>query len=205
SGIWPPSKPCTWLPVRALAPLTPRPEVLPRPEDEPRPSLALRLCAPGLLAIWLSFILLALFHHFDEVLDGVDHAAHGGRVFQGAGAADFAETQATQDGGLDVGLAVGAAYLAHRHRLPGFRFLLGHDFSLLPCIRIPRRSGLRGGPGFPPRCGHGAGPPYGGSAGSSGRRRSRAPCCRDWRCPATWRPRRPRPEPRTPRALGRRR
>src|SRR6185503_6045420 len=113
SGIWPPSKPCTWLPVRALAPLTPRPEVLPRPEEEPRPSLALRLCAPGLLAIWLSFIitspwpgrpkaatrppnlLLLFFHHFDEVLDGADHAAHGGRVFQGAGPADLAETQAT--------------------------------------------------------------------------------------------------------------
>src|SRR3954470_20718462 len=164
SGIWPPSKPCTWLPVRALAPLTPRPEVLPRPEEEPRPSLALRLRAPGLLAIWLSFILLALFHHFDEVLDGVDHAADGGRVFQGAGAANLAETQATQGCGLDVRLAVGAADLAHRyrltrHRLPGFRFLLSHDFSLSACIRIPRRSGLRGGPGFPTRCGHGAGPP----------------------------------------------
>src|SRR5215469_14774196 len=82
SGIWPPSKPCTWLPVRALAPLTPRPEVLPRPEEEPRPSLSLRLWAPGLLAIWLSFMpyllssrpgrrpragtqLLLLFHDLD--------------------------------------------------------------------------------------------------------------------------------------------
>src|SRR5690242_10087645 len=96
SGIWPPSKPCTWLPVRALAPLTPRPDVLPRPEEEPRPSLSLRLWAPGLLAIWLSFILLALFHHFHKVLDGVDHAAHRRGIFQSAGAADLAQPQAAQ-------------------------------------------------------------------------------------------------------------
>src|SRR6185436_8705327 len=96
SGIWPPSKPCTWLPVRALAPLTPRPLVLPRPEDEPRPSLSLRLWAPGLLEIWLSFILLAFFDDLDEVLDRVNHAAHRGCVFQGASAADLAKAKAAQ-------------------------------------------------------------------------------------------------------------
>src|SRR6185295_16591539 len=144
---WPPSNPCTWLPVRALAPLTPRPLVLPRPEDEPRPSLSLRLCAPGLLAIWLSFIitspwpgrpkaatrppiLLVFFDDLDEVLDGIDHAAHRRRVFQGAGAADLAETKAPQGRGLNVRLAVGAADLAHGYRLTGFSFLLGHGSSL---------------------------------------------------------------------------
>src|ERR1700722_9612174 len=131
-GFWPPSKPCTWLPVRALAPLTPRPDVLPRPEDEPRPNLSLRLWAPGLLVIWLSFILLALFHDLDEVLDRLDHAAHRRRVFQSAGTADLAEPQATQGGGLNFRLAVGAADLTHCNRLSGFRFLLGHDFSFLP-------------------------------------------------------------------------
>src|SRR5438105_10808934 len=127
SGIWPPSKPCTWLPVRALAPLTPRPEVLPRPEEEPRPSLSLRLWAPGLLEIWFNFILLALFHHLDEVFDGVDHAAHRRRIFQSAGAANLAKAKAAQSRRLNFGLAVGAADLAHRDRLTGFCFLLGHD------------------------------------------------------------------------------
>src|SRR5262249_10217290 len=152
SGIWPPSKPCTWLPVRALAPLTPRPLVLPRPDEEPRPSLSLRLWAPGLLAIWLSFIitspwpgrpkaatrppiLLVIFDDLDEVPHGMDHAAHRRGVFQGASAADFAETQAAQGGGLNVRLAIGAANLAHSHRFPGHRltglcFLLGHGSSL---------------------------------------------------------------------------
>src|SRR5436190_5374755 len=125
SGIWPPSKPCTWLPVRALAPLTPRPEVLPRPEEEPRPNLSLRLWAPGLLAIWLSFISIScqtcahapghpllLFHDLDEVLDRIDHAAHRRSVFQGTGTANLAKTQAPQGGSLDFRLAVGTADLA---------------------------------------------------------------------------------------------
>src|ERR1700733_6499616 len=126
------------LPVRALAPFTPRPEVLPRPEDEPRPTLSLCLCAPGLLLIWLSFILFAFFDDLDEVLDRVDHAAHRRRIFQGAGAADLAEAQPAQSLRLNVGLAVGGTYLANgdglatgllggRRRLG---FLLGHDASL---------------------------------------------------------------------------
>src|SRR3954463_16563060 len=106
SGIWPPSKPCTWLPVRALAPLTPRPEVLPSPDEEPRPSLSLRLWAPGLLEIWLSFILLAFFDDLDEVFDGVDHAAHRRGIFQGAGTANLAETEAAQGCRLNFRLAV---------------------------------------------------------------------------------------------------
>src|SRR5882757_9827688 len=127
SGIWPPSKPCTWLPVRALAPLTPRPEVLSRPEEDPRPTLCLCLWAPGLLAIWLSFILLAFFDDLDEVLDRVDHATHRGRVLQCAGAANFAETESAQGRRLNLGLAVGAADLPHRYRLARLCFFLGHD------------------------------------------------------------------------------
>src|SRR5665213_967333 len=133
SGIWPPSKPCTWLPVRALAPLTPRPLVLPSPEDEPRPTLCLCLWAPGLLAIWLSFILLAFFDDLDEVLDRVDHAANRGGIFQCAGTADLAEAEAAQGRSLNFRLAVGAADLAHGYRfarLVRFCFFLGHDFSL---------------------------------------------------------------------------
>src|SRR5665213_1095218 len=133
SGIWPPSKPCTWLPVRALAPLTPRPLVLPSPEDEPRPTLCLCLWAPGLLAIWLSFILLAFFDDLDEVLDRVDHAANRGGIFQCAGTADLAEAEAPQGRSLNFRLAVGAADLAHGYRfarLVRFCFFLGHDFSL---------------------------------------------------------------------------
>src|SRR5882757_1688444 len=130
SGIWPPSKPCTWLPVRALAPLTPRPLVLPRPEEEPRPTLSLCLWAPGLLAIWFSFILFAFFDDLDEVLDRMDHAAHRGGIFQGASAADFSQAEPAQRRGLNLRLAVGAADLAHRNRLPGFCFFLDHDFSL---------------------------------------------------------------------------
>ena len=38
--------------------------------------------------------------------------------------------QAALLGGLNLRLAVGATDLAHRYRLTGFRFLLGHDFSL---------------------------------------------------------------------------
>src|SRR3954471_23654739 len=183
------------LPVRALAPLTPRPEVLPRPEDEPRPTLCLCLWAPGLLEIWFSFMgLLAFFHDLDEVLDRVDHAAHRGGVFQRTGAANLAKAQAAQRRRLNFGLAVGAADLAHRYRLACSCFLLGHDFVFLTLIkRTLPRSGLRGAPGFPTRCGHGGPRPCGGSAGSSVRRRWRAPCCRGSRCPATWRQRRQRP------------
>ncbi len=117
--------------MRALAPLTPRPEVLPRPEHVPRPTLALRLWAPGLLRISLSFIYFALLDDLDEMLDGADHAAHGRRILERTGAADLAQTQPAQRGFLFLRLAVGAAHLAHRHRLAGFFLRFSH--GLLPC------------------------------------------------------------------------
>src|SRR6202789_2549937 len=135
SGIWPPSKPYTLVPVRALAPLTPRPDVLPRPEDEPRPTLSLCFCAPGLLRISLSFMSLPFLDDFDEVLDGGDHAAHGRCVLERARAANLAQTQPAQGLRLDLGLAVGGGNLAARAGCPAFRcglvFLLGHGCSLL--------------------------------------------------------------------------
>src|SRR6478735_4560317 len=85
SGIWPPSKPYTFVPVRAFAPFTPRPDVLPRPEDEPRPTRVLRLWAPGLLESSFSFMSL-IFHDLDQVLYSPDHAAHGRGIFQRLGA-----------------------------------------------------------------------------------------------------------------------
>src|SRR6185312_4485603 len=119
-GIWPPSKPYTFVPVRAFAPFTPRPDVLPRPEDEPRPTLVLRLWAPGLFRISLSFMSLAFFNNLDEVANREDHAADRRRVFKRAGAANLSQTQPAQSRGLNIGLAVGAANLAHRHGLLGF-------------------------------------------------------------------------------------
>src|SRR5271169_6533189 len=97
SGVWPPSNPWMGAPARAFWPFTPRPDVLPRPELEPRPSFVLRLRAPGLSQIWLSFMDLTfqlfLFDDFNQTADFADHAAHGGRVFQRAFAADFAKAK----------------------------------------------------------------------------------------------------------------
>src|SRR5690242_16772439 len=124
SGIWPPSKPYTFVPVRALAPFTPRPDVLPRPDDEPRPTFDLRLCAPGLLRSSLSFMSFAFFNYLYEVPDCENHSANGRRVFERARAADLSQAQPAQSRCLNIGLAIGASNLAHGHCLPGF--LLRH-------------------------------------------------------------------------------
>ena len=42
------------------------------------------------------YLFLAVFDDLDEVLDRIDHAAHGRRVFQGAGTANLAKAQAAQ-------------------------------------------------------------------------------------------------------------
>src|SRR6185312_14757420 len=108
------------LPVRAFAPFTPRPDVLPRPDEEPRPTFVLCLCAPGLLRISLSFILLAFFHDLDEVLDGADHAADRRRILKRARAANLAEAETAQRCFLFLRAARGASDLPHRHRLACF-------------------------------------------------------------------------------------
>src|ERR1700712_1242054 len=92
SGIWPPSKPLTETPDRALAPFWPRPAVLPLPEPIPRPTRIRPLRAPSLSLISLSFIALAfafvaliqmsvLALHFDHVPHCADHATSFGAVF----------------------------------------------------------------------------------------------------------------------------
>src|SRR5512144_2981632 len=95
SGIWPPSKPLIWTPVRAVWPLPPRPPVLPLPEPMPRPIRRRDLRAPGLSESWLSLILdylvmagaaykAASVGCFDphQVAYLVDHAADRGRILE---------------------------------------------------------------------------------------------------------------------------
>src|SRR5512146_3340831 len=64
--------------------------------------------------------LLLVSNNLDEVANGIDHAADGRRVFKRSGTAYLAEPKPAQCRGLDVGLAIGAADLAHDERLLGF-------------------------------------------------------------------------------------
>src|SRR5436190_6049096 len=85
SGICPPSKPLMATPVRDFCPLTPRPAVLPLPEPMPRPTRIRALRAPGLSAIWLSFITNPSSHFLidaHQVAHLVDHAAHLRRIHE---------------------------------------------------------------------------------------------------------------------------
>src|SRR5688572_25572484 len=85
SGICPPSKPTLWKPPeRARWPLWPRPAVLPQPEATPRPTRWRDCLEPAAGLSEFSFMICSLSSGLDpdQVVDLVDHAAHGGRVDQ---------------------------------------------------------------------------------------------------------------------------
>src|SRR3990172_771078 len=97
NGIWPPSKPLMRTPERAVWPLPPRPPVLPMPEPMPRPMRMRFLRAPGLSAIWFSFmfavLLLRVADHAHQMWNLADHAARRRRIRQVLNAADLVEAK----------------------------------------------------------------------------------------------------------------
>src|SRR5260370_10792052 len=86
-------------PVRDFWPLTPRPAALPLPEPMPRPTRMRGLRAPGLSAIWLSFIVnsssrfLVDAHPMAHLLV---HTPHLGRICEFAAAVALVQPQADQ-------------------------------------------------------------------------------------------------------------
>src|SRR3954471_6570564 len=104
-GVWPPSKRTRLrAPLRAPAPLWPRPDVLPMPEPWPRPtrlrSLRAPLAGPSECRPMRSSAIVDLH----EVAHGVDQAAHRRMVLAVGGAADLAKPERAQRPSL---LAVG--------------------------------------------------------------------------------------------------
>src|SRR3569623_2471463 len=131
SGIWPPSKPFTATPERAVWPLPPRPPVLPLPEPMPRPPRMRVLRAPGLSRSWSSFIFLNLQQvractrllvgllDLQHMGDLVDHAADRGCVLDHVRAAHLVATQGLQRvllAGLAADRAACLGDLDLRHR-----------------------------------------------------------------------------------------
>src|SRR5262249_43418029 len=133
-------------PARAVCPLPPRPPVLPMPEPMPRPMRMRFLRAPGLSAIWLSFMSLILTSHvsvlsrgmvclmrdgrpspaetsfcfadhFHQMLDFADHSADRRRIGEISHAPDLVQAKPDQRGALEVVPPLRAAHLFNFDRL----------------------------------------------------------------------------------------